>query len=166
MSTDIFNSNTNQQTDISVTIGIYDQATGVKKINATSLNLNKANPGKFTTPVAIRMFANGARQIKNIKLGVVDSSGMEADGSGTTNSDGSVSSGNIGIQHSQSITQKTELTSFFKNINTTERSSNEGNVAVDNLGKNSSEYVYLNIKIPETGTEGYIQYKWFFDFVE
>jgi hypothetical protein len=110
------------------------------------------------------MFVNGALQIQNIKLGVVAADPQLPEGSGDANSDGSVAAGNFGVEHSNSFSARTSLSSFFGGINVSGLSSDSYNVSIENRAENSSEYVYLNIKAPAGITQGYVRYKWFFEF--
>jgi hypothetical protein len=151
---------------IDITISLYDQVTGDKIKDSISLNLEKANPGTYTAPMAIRMFANGATQIKNIKLCISSGSPQIPGGGGTANADGSVSVGNFGVEHGQTLEEKTALTSFFSAFNLSNTQSDDANVEIGNMTENSSEFVYLNAKMPEQIGEGHVVYRWFFDFVE
>ena len=151
--------------ELSATLVVYDPETGEELKNADSVNFGKAQGGQFTDVAAIRMFVNRAIQIRNLKLGVVAASPQLPDGSGTANADGSVASGNFGVEHSTAFSARTALDGFFSALNLTGLSSDGGNVAIGNLDENSSEYVYLNVKTPTGITQGYIRYKWFFDFI-
>jgi len=145
-----------------ISLSLYDQDTGEKIKDSKSLNMNKANVGEFTEPMAIRMFVNGAVKVENIKLGIVAATETVA-GTGTENSDGSVPVGNAGIEHSKTLSKKTELVSFFPGENSTELSTGDNLVSIGNLTANSTEYIYLNTRVPNTTGNGYIKYKWFFD---
>ena len=150
-------------TNVSVTVTLYQPDKG-RIADVDSLNFGKAMEGKDSGVIVVRMFANGTRKIRNIKLGVVASSPQNPDGSGSANADGSVPAGNFGVEHSSVLSEKTALDNFFSGINFSELSTDVSNVSVDNLTDNSSEYVYLNVKMPAGLVSGYIRYKWFFDF--
>jgi len=150
-------------TSVSVTVTLYQPDKG-RIADVDSLNFGKALEGKCSDVVAIRMFANSTQKIRNIKLGVVAADPQEPDGSGTANADGSVATGNLGVEHSSVLSEKTALGSFFAGVNLSELSTDANNVAVDNLTDNSSEYVYLNVRMPTGLVSGYVRYKWFFDF--
>jgi len=141
---------------------LYDQETGEMVKTSKSLNMNTANPGEYTKPIAIRMFVDGVSKIDNVRIGVVGGS-AQITGSGTENSDGSVSSGNAGIEHSQTLQKKTDLTSFFPGKNETKTSIGGNLVSIGTLTRNSTEYVYLNIMTENSPGSGFIKYKWFFD---
>jgi hypothetical protein len=149
---------------LSVTLALYDPVTGAKLKDATSLNFGKAQGGESTDVAVIRMFVNRALQIQNVKLGVVAASPQLPGGSGTAASDGSVAAGNFGIEHSNSFSARTSLSSFFEGVNVSGLSSGEYNVSIETRSENSSEYVYLNVKTPAAITQGYVRYKWFFEF--
>jgi len=149
-------------TEAIISLSLYDPATGEKIKDGKSLNFNKANVGEYTVPVVIRMFVNGAVKVENVKIGIVGSTD-DIDGSGAVNTDGSVAVGSAGIEHGKTVEEKTELTSFFPGSNETELSTGGNLVSVDNITANSTEYVYLNIRVSESAGSGYIKYKWFFD---
>jgi len=150
--------------NLEVSLTIYDPETGDELKQSGSVNFGKAQGGEFTPVIVLRMSVNWAAQIANVKLGVVAASPQLPQGSGNSNSDGSVALGNFGIEHAASFTARTTLSSFFPSLNLTGLSSDDANVAVSNLDENSSEYVYLNVKTPSGITQGYVRYKWFFDF--
>ena len=147
-----------------ISLLLYDAETGEKIKDCRSLNLNKANVGKYTTPVVIRMFENGTDKIENVKLGIVKSTETIV-GSGLENTDGSVAAGNAGIEHGKTLTSKSELGSFFPGANTTESSTGGNLVSIDNMTSNSTEFIYLNTKVGNIIGNGYVKYKWFFDMV-
>jgi hypothetical protein len=151
--------------NLEVSLTLYDPETGNELKQVKSANFGKAQGGEFTDVVVLRMFVNQATQITNVKLGVVASSPQLPAGSGSANSDGSVASGNFGVEHAFSFTARTSLTSFFPDLNLTGLSSDDANVAIGNIDENSSEYVYMNVKTPTGITQGYVRYKWFFDFI-
>jgi hypothetical protein len=145
----------------SISLVLYDKKTGEVATIGKSLNMNTARPGEYTDPVVIRMFVEGVSKIDNVRIAVVGGS-SETVGSGTENEDGSVSSGNAGIEHTETIEDKSELTSFFPGKNDTGTSTGGNLVSVNTLTRNSTEYIYLNRLMGEPGS-GYIKYKWFFD---
>lgn len=105
----------------------------------------------------------GVRKISNIKLCITESS-ETVSGSGTINSDGSVSEGNFGIEHSPILSVKTSLTSFMPGINVNGIASNNNNVSISNSSNTESEYIYLNMKSPDSVKRNHTSYKWIFDF--
>ncbi len=145
-----------------ISLSLYDLSTGEKIKDCQSISLNKANVGEFTEPVAIRMVANGAVKIENIKIAIIDAT-ESISGSGIANSDDSVPSGNAGIEHGKELENKSTLNSFFAGTNTTGLSTGTNTVAIGNMTANSSEYVYLNIQTGSSIGSGFIKYKWFFD---
>jgi len=148
---------------ISVDIAVYD-GYGSETKYAKSVNLKKANPGQFTHATVMRMYVTGARSIRNVKIGIVDSSGTAVTSSGTQNPDRSMTEGNAGISHGQ--TMSTAIASYFKGVNETGTANDVNNVSVANGVPNGSEFIALNVKVPNEITEGYLAYRWFFDFVD
>jgi hypothetical protein len=149
--------------DISVDLAVYD-GYGSDRKHAVSVNLRKANPGEFTDTTVIRMFVNGAKNIRNIKIGIIDSDKVSVSSSGTANPDGTMSIGNAGISHG--ATSSVVVSSYFKGMNQSGKSDDANNVPIANGSPNSSEYIALNVQTPSEIGEGYLAYRWFFDFVE
>lgn len=150
--------------NVRVEVYEYDPITEESTRRLGSFNFDKTTLLEFSTPIVIKMNVTGVQKIDNIKIGIVKSSITLTSG-GSTNPDGSMSEGNVGIEHSTALNQRTCLTSFFGGLNTTESPSNGNNVSINNLSNTESEYLYLSMKMPDTTTRGYIGLKWFFDFV-
>ena len=149
---------------VRVEVTEYSPVTGLPTRQLTSINLDKTTILHFSTPIVIKMNVVGVQKIDNIKLGIMKAS-LVIESSGTTNTDGSKTEGNAGIEKSLMLTEKVELTSFFGGINTTEFPSDENNVSIKNSTATKSEYVYLSLQMPDNSCRGYIGLKWFFDFV-
>jgi len=145
-------------------MSLYDPETGERTKTIGSLNFDKAMPGERTTVKVVKMSVEGANQITNIKLCITASDPVAPEGSGTTNEDGSVAAGNIGIEHSLVFAEKTALTSFFPGYNLSGLASNANNILIGNSNETTSEFVYMNIKTFEDIGRGYIKFRWFFDF--
>jgi hypothetical protein len=150
--------------DVKVIMTEYDMITKKPIRTLESLNFGKTSPGLRSDPVIIRMNVAGVTKIKDIRLGVLDAS-QNPNGTGQIYPDQSSENGIFGIEHHNSIVQKNSLSSFFHSLNTTNLPSDPGNVLIKNLTDNSSEYVYLNVKMINEVEKGYINCKWFFDFV-
>ena len=142
----------------------YDLETKEAIRTLESLNFDKTSPDLFSKPIVIKMNVSGATKIKNIRLGIVKAS-QEFIAGGSTNSDHSVTEGNFGIEHANTIIQKSSLSSFFPGINTTITPADENNILINNLTDNGSEYIYLNVRMLNSINRGYVGYKWFFDFI-
>ena len=156
--------NANVPPDLKVSMSLYDSETGARIKTIGSLNFDKAMPGQCTDIKVIKMAVEGANQIANVKLCIIGSDPVVPNGSGSVNTDGSVSSGNIGIEHTLVFTEKTSLDSFFRDYNLTGLASNTNNVAVGISDETTSEFIYLNLKTNSSIGRGYIKFRWFFDF--
>lgn len=156
--------NANVPADLKVSMSLYDSETGERIKTINSLNFDKAMPGEWTDVKVVKMSVDGASQIANVKLCVTASSPVAPDGSGTVNSDGSVSTGNIGVEHSLVFAERTSLTSFFPGYNLTGLASNAHNVSIGNSNETTSEFVYMNLKTNDGIGRGYIKFRWFFDY--
>lgn len=153
----------NPQPAMKVEMTEYDAVTGQKIRKLTSINFGKTSLNMMSTPIVIKMNVIGVRKISNIKLCITESS-ETVSGSGTINSDGSVSEGNFGIEHSPILSVKTSLTSFMPGINVNGIASNNNNVSISNSSNTESEYIYLNMKSPDSVKRNHTSYKWIFDF--
>ena len=156
--------NANVPPNLKVSMSLYDSETGARIKTIGSLNFDKAMPGEWTGVKVIKMAVEGANQIANVKLCIVGSDPVVPNGSGSTNFDGSAAVGDIGIEHSLVFTEKTSLTSFFRDYNLTELASSANNVAIGISDETTSEFVYLNLKTNDSIGRGYIKFRWFFDF--
>jgi len=151
------------QFGVTIEVTEYDPESGGALRPLKSLNFDKTSPGKFSTPVVIKMNVKGVQKISDIRLGITKSS-LDLTSSGEENEDGTSATGNFGIEHSSALVEKSDLTTFFSGINTSSSQANENNVLIDNSTLTESEYVYLNVQMPSSTARGYIGYKWFFDF--
>lgn len=149
---------------VKVEVAEYDPITGEVTRKLTSLNFDRTTLLHFSTPIVIKMNVVGVQKIDNIQLGITKCS-FEITSGGTTNSDGTKTSGNVGIEHSRQLSQKTSLTSFFAGINTVGSPADTSNVSIRRSSDTESEYIYINLQMPETTGRGYIGLKWFFDFI-
>jgi len=158
------NQSTNVPDDMLLSLSLHDHETGAQIKTMRSLNFDKALPGEWTDVKTIKVAVEGATQIANVKLCITASSPIVPDGSGVLNTDGSVASGNIGIEHSLVFTEKTSLTSFFNDYNLTGLASDPNNVDIGISNETTSEFIYMNIKTHDSIGRGYIKFRWFFDF--
>jgi hypothetical protein len=151
------------QPDVSVQITEYDPETGQPSRQLDSINLDRTTPSEQSTPIVIKMNVIGVDKISNIRLGLVKSS-ETVSGSGSQADDGSVPSGNIGIEHSSSLVEKILLTSFFNGTNQNGVPASTNNIKINNSSRTESEFIYLNVTTPNAVKRGFLKFKWFFDF--
>ena len=149
---------------VSVEVTEYNPATGLSTRVLPSLNLDRTTILQFSTPISIKMNVRGVQKIDNIKIGITKAS-ITVESSGSTNEDGSKTDGNVGIEHSQSLSEKETLSSYFGGINETGSPSDQNNVSISNSNDTESEYIFLSVKMPDVSCRGYIGIKWFFDFI-
>lgn len=121
---------------------------------ARSFSFDTVAAGDTSKTLIFYLWIPEARAIGNIKLGLLETGGITF----TNTTFGISTNGNL----SASISPQ----SYFQGINVNGLSSNNYNISVPNRDLNASEYVYLNISLPETfGLQtGVIKYKWFFDY--
>lgn len=155
---------TKQHPDVKVIVVEYDPETQEAIRTLESLNFDKTSPGLTCKPLIIKMNVTNVSKIKNIRLGLLKAS-QDPQAGGDRNTDQSVTEGVFGVEHSKIIENKSSLSSFFPGINTTDTPADPNNILVNNLSDNSSEYIYLSVKMTEAVERGYVGYKWFFDFI-
>jgi hypothetical protein len=152
----------NSQVRVEVTE--YNPNTGMASRKLLSLNFDKTSVMQFSTPIVIKMNVKGVQKIDNIKIGIMKSS-IDVESEGEARLDGSKPTGNVGVEHSPSLSEKSSLSSYFGGINETGSPSDVNNVAISNSTDTESEYIYLSVKMPDVSSRGYIGIKWFFDFI-
>ena len=56
--------------------------------------------------------------------------------------------------------------SYFEGLNTDNLSTNIYNISIPNIGETSSQYVYINMKVPDDQSigDGIVKLIWFFDY--
>ncbi len=121
---------------------------------AKSLTFGTLSPNELSETMIIALKLPYAKALKNIRLGLVDTGGLEF----TTN--------RFGVYSSSNFDENIVPTTYFQGINTNKLESSIYNVTIDSNGSTMSDYVYLNVKMPEYNTmrSGTIRYKWFFDY--
>lgn len=149
---------------LSVTLTVYDPDKGRLR-DVPGVNFDKAMGGEYSAVVPLRMFVNGTAKIANLRIAAVAAAPQLPEGGGSVNADGSVASGNFGVEHGQQLVAKDSLSAFFPDLNASESPASSANVSVGTLTANSSEYVYLNVRMPAGIADGFVRYKWFFDFL-
>ena len=133
-----------------------DHLSTLNTIVSKSLTWGTLAPGEKSDPIIIYLRATAAPAIRNIKLGLTNTASM------------SFASNVFGVA-TQPVTDHSFVpnTSFI-GVNSEKTSTNTYNISVPNRGENTSDYVYLDVQIPndyqfkgET-----VRYKWWFDYSE
>jgi len=150
---------------VSVELNQYNASTGEAISAVKSLNFKYTTVSGQTEPVVIKMKVRGVTRVSNIRVAIVNASPHIVGAIGNQGSDGTIGTGNFGIEHSSEFAVKSSLTTFFAGINSTESPSSSYNVSILNSSKTGSEFVYLTAKAGAVTGAGFVTYKWFFDFI-
>lgn len=121
-----------------------------------SLNFGILAPSETSEPLIIALRIKLATTIGQIKLGLVDEGGI------------SFSTSTFGITASPDLYTNLTPSTYFLGVNTSSSETSPYNISVKNKTNQTSEYVYLNLTLPESQDfkTGTIRYKWFFDYTE
>jgi len=123
---------------------------------ANALSFGAVAPGETSQNLIITLNIPFSRAITNIKLGLMETGG--------------ITFGNsiFGLATSPLINVNIDTASYFQGINTTDLASNSYNISIPNKTQTTSDYVYLNITLPDGNTlgTGVIRFKWFFDYAD
>ena len=155
----------------SVTTREYNPTTGAFVGNISSLSFGRTIVGTHT-PVKVIDFAfSGVSTVSNVKIGLLDSGGLEVnpDPQGIS-ADGSASNGYFGLMHSSTFNVNTAvsaLTRHFAGLNLGGTAADTKNVIIGSKSSTVSQFVYMDIEIGanDLGTMAGL-YKVFFDFEE
>ena len=119
-----------------------------------ALSFGTVGPGGTSDTIAVSLTSPLAITIGNIQIALIETGGIDF-----TNT-------SFGFATSQELDYNIVPTTYFQGINTDNLSTNRYNISVENRSGVTSNYVYLNIKLPDTFsfTTGIVRYKWFFDY--
>lgn len=122
----------------------------------SSFTFGMLSPSETSETLVIFLRVRNATTIGKIKIGLIDTGGI------------TFGSQVFGITTSTDLQSNIVPSTYFGGVNTAKNETSSYNVSINNKTDQSSEYVYLNLTVPElqdfqTGT---IRYKWFFDYTE
>lgn len=122
---------------------------------ADAFNFGGLAPSETSPAIIISFNVPNVQAITNIRLGLISAGGI--------NFDDDI----FGITTSPEIRSDIKPSKYFQGINVTRSATSNYNVSVANLDNYNSEYVYINIRLPEDNFlgEGVVRYVWFFDYV-
>lgn len=111
-------------------------------------------PDKTSKTIIISLNIPYVKAITNIKLGLISTGGIE------------FANNLFGINNSIELRDDITPDNHFQGVNTNKDSTSPYNVSIPNKDDHTSEYVYLNVKLPQNQIigEGIIRMKWFFDY--
>lgn len=127
----------------------------INTINSQAISFGPLAPGETSETKIIFLRVPYAKTIDNIKIALIDTEGI------------TFANTIFGIEIRNYLDYNLIPSSYFQGVNSDNLSSNAFNVAVDNNSPTTSQYVYLNVVVPEsqTLTSGTIRYRWYFDYV-
>lgn len=123
-------------------------------IDAQSLSFGPLAAGETSETKIIYLNVPNAVAIRNIKVGLVDTGSVVF----STNS--------FGVETREILDYNIVPSSYFAGLNTDNLPTNVYNISVENAGENYSQYVYINIKVPDNQAvgDGIVKLVWFFDY--
>jgi len=123
---------------------------------AKSSSFGTIAPGETSKNIIVNLKIPHVRGITNIKLALIELEGVEF--------------GNdiFGITTNANLRDDIVPDSFFQGLNTDDSPTNPNNVDIANVDNNTSEFVYLNLNLPQDTiiNPGVIRFKWYFDYAE
>jgi hypothetical protein len=138
--------------------------------NISALHFGRIPAGAHSRVKIIDIAFTGVEEVSNVKLGLTNDGGLQANPSPTElQSDGSASNGKFGIRHTEGFSTQIApgpLGRHFAGVNSSLEASDDKNILVGTRNHNTSQFIYLDIEAPSNnnGTGG-LMYKVFFDFV-
>lgn len=129
-----------------------DNKNTVKSINAQSMNIGVVGNNSLSETKIIKLKAPDAIVIKNIRLGLIDTGGIV------------FSNLLFGVETRNYYDKSLIPKNYFQGISTS--SNSEYNVVVPNSNSTTSNFVYLNVFMPQETQilAGSIRFKWWFDY--
>lgn len=123
-------------------------------INALSLSFGPLAPGAISETKIIYLNAPNAQTINNIRIALVDAGGI------------TFTPQTFGIDFRGYIDYNLVPETYFQGVNTDNSQTNLFNVNVGNLDNLTSQYVYLNVRMPpyQAVQVGVCRYRWYFEW--
>ena len=121
---------------------------------AKSLTFGTLAPKEVSETMVVALRVPQAQSIRNVRLGLIDTGGLD------------FTIDTFGIYSSYQLDNNVIPSTYFQGINEEKLASSPYNAIINTINSNTSDYVYLNVKMPDNnfiGT-GTIRYKWWFDY--
>lgn len=153
----------------SVTAREYNPSTGAFVGNISSLSYGRFVAGTHSPVKVIDYAFTGVDSITNLKVGLIDSGGLEVNPDPQDIwADGSSGNGRFGIMHDSSfdlVKAAGPLTRHFAGLNSGASPGDSFNVKVSMRSTTVSQFIYLDIELGASDLgKGSGVYKIFFDF--
>ena len=132
-----------------------DSKASLNTINSDVLELGTIAPGETSQTKIMFLRVPSGLGINNIKIGLIDSGGINF--SNTT----------FGVETRSYLDYNIIPNTYFEGINTDKTANSPYNISIANNGALASQYVYLNVIVPNNHifAGGTIRFKWFFSYV-
>ena len=137
-----------------VTIREHDVETGKFVQNTNSLRFGNVLPASRSDIKLIDLVINGVRGVSNLNISLTDSAGIEVAPSGEISGEYALS-GNFGIETNSVFSVKDDLTTFFKDVNSS--------VSVGITDEAVSDYIWLDVA-PGNTIRNNVRVKWALNF--
>ena len=126
----------------------------VPTINALSLSFGPLAPGAISETKIIYLNAHNAQTINNIRIALVDTGGIV------------FAPQTFGIDFRGYIDYNLVPETYFQGVNTDNSPTNLFNISVGNLDNLTSQYVYLNVRMPvnQAVQAGVCRMRWYFEW--
>jgi hypothetical protein len=133
-----------------------DSSTTQNSLLSQALTFGTIAPNETSKTIIVALNIPYAKAITNIKIGLVSSGGI------------AFANNIFGITSSVELRDDITPDSYFQGVNANKVSTDSYNINIRNKDNHTSEYVYLNVKLPNNQIigEGMIKWKWFFDYSE
>jgi len=141
-----------------------DSSTTQNSLLSQALTFGTIAPNETSKTIVVALNIPHAKAITNIKIGLISSGGI------------TFANNIFGITSSVELRDDITPDSYFQGVNANNVVDNKQtdpaiypyNISIRNKDNHTSEYVYLNIKLPNNQIigEGVLKLKWFFDYSE
>lgn len=131
-----------------------DDSSTRNSLISQSLSFGTIAPDEISKTIIIQFNVPLTRGITNIRLGLTATDGI------------SFTNDAFGITTSAELRDDITPETYFQGVNSTASSTSPNNISIPNKDNHTSQYVYLNVKLPKDQIigEGIIKYKWWFDY--
>ena len=126
----------------------------ISTINSQSISFGTLAPGSTSQTIIVGLRVPNAKTIDNIKICLINTGDIE------------FQNNIFGVEIRNYIDYNIVCSEFFQGLNEDNDPYNLNNIDVENKDNISSQYVYLNVRLPENQTtgNGVIRIKWYFDY--
>jgi len=131
-----------------------DSKSTLNTIDSHALSLGPLAPGETSETKIIYLNVPSAVAINHIKIALIDTGGI------------TFGSEIFGVEIESYLDYNIVPSTYFGGINGDDSSTNANNINVANNGSKKSQYVYLNVSLPENQTMGggVVRFRWYFDY--